>query len=59
MGDGRGVYRVWWENLRKRYHFADPDVDGRIVLRLVFKKWAVGVCTGLSWLWIEIGGRHL
>jgi hypothetical protein len=28
----------------------DPDVDGRIILRWIFKKWVVGVWTGSSWL---------
>jgi len=30
---GKGVYRVWWGNLREREHLEDPDVDGRIILR--------------------------
>jgi hypothetical protein len=28
----------WWENLRKRDHWGDPGVDGRLILRLIFKK---------------------
>jgi hypothetical protein len=28
MGEGRGMYRFWWENLRERDHWRDPDVDG-------------------------------
>jgi hypothetical protein len=43
----------WWGNLRERDHLVDPGVDGRIILRRVFKKWDVGVWTGLSWLRIE------
>jgi hypothetical protein len=31
----------------------DPGVDGRIILRRIFRKWDVGVWTGLSWLRIE------
>ena len=26
-------------NLRERDHLGDPDLDGRIILRCVFKKW--------------------
>ena len=26
----RGVYRVWWGNLRERGYLGDPGVDGRI-----------------------------
>ena len=32
----------------------DPGVDGRIVLRWIFRKWDVGV-----WLRIGTGGGHL
>jgi hypothetical protein len=28
----------WWGNLRKRDHFEGPGVDGRIILRCVFRK---------------------
>jgi hypothetical protein len=41
---------VWWENLRERNHWVDLGVDGRIILRRIFKKWDVGVWTGLNWL---------
>jgi hypothetical protein len=34
-------------------------LDERIILRLNFKKWDVRLWTGLSWLMIETGGRHL
>jgi hypothetical protein len=46
-------------NLRERNHWGDPSVDGRIILRWGFRKWDVGVWTGLGWLRIEIGGGHL
>jgi hypothetical protein len=59
MGEGRGVYRVWWENLRERDHLVNPGVDGRIILRWIFRKWDMGVWTGLCWLKIKTGGGHL
>jgi len=31
-----------WGNLRERDRFGDPGVDGRIILRWIFKKWDVG-----------------
>jgi hypothetical protein len=40
-------------------HCRDPDVDGRIIFRWIFRKWDVGVWIGLSWLGIETGGGHL
>jgi hypothetical protein len=48
----------WWENLKERDHWGDPDVDGRIILKWIIRKWCVGVWTGLSWLRIETGGGH-
>jgi hypothetical protein len=29
----------WWGNLKERDHWEDPSVDGRIVLRWIFRKW--------------------
>ena len=40
-GGRRGVYRVWWGNLRERDHLEYPGVDGRIILRWIFRKWDV------------------
>jgi hypothetical protein len=33
----------------------DPGVDGRIILRWIFRKRYLGVWTGVSWLRIETG----
>jgi hypothetical protein len=54
---GRGVYR--WGNLRERDHLEDSNIDGRIILRWIFRKWDVGAWTGLSWLRIGTGGGNL
>jgi len=37
----------------------DPDADGRIILRWIFRKWEGVVGTGWSWLRIGTGGGHL
>ena len=50
---------LWWGNLRERDNLGDRGVDGRIILRWVFRKWDVGVWTGSSWLRIGTGGGHL
>jgi len=50
---------LWWVNLRERDHLEDPDADGKIILRWIFRKWDVGVWTGSSWLRIGTGGGHL
>ena len=54
------MYRgFWWGNLRERDNVGDPSVDGRKILRWIFRKWDLGVWTGLSWLRIRTGGGHL
>ena len=42
-----------------RDHLGDTGLDGRIILRWIFRKWDVGVWTGPRWLRIETGGGHL
>jgi len=58
-GRGEPYTGFWWGNLRERDHLGDPGIDGKIILRWVFRKWDVGVWTGSSWVRIGTGGRHL
>jgi hypothetical protein len=37
----------WWKNLRERDPSGDPGIDGRIILRQIFRKWDVGVWSEL------------
>jgi len=48
-----------WRNLTERDHLEDPGIDRRIILRLIFRKWDVGVRNGWIWLRIGTGGGHL
>ena len=32
----------WWGNLRERDCLGDPGIDGRIILRWIFRKWDGG-----------------
>ena len=59
MGKGEVCTGFWLGNLRERDHWGDPDVDGRIILRWIFRKWEGVVGTGLSWLRIGTGGGRL
>ena len=47
------------QNLKERNHWGDPDVDGRIILRSIFRKWEGDVGTGKSWLRIGTCGKNL
>jgi len=35
------------------------DLDGRIILRWILRKFDVGIWTGSNWLGIRTGGGHL
>jgi hypothetical protein len=55
---------MWWHRknilaLYKTGSWGDRDVDVMIILRWIFRKWDIGVWTGLSWLRIGIGGGYL
>jgi hypothetical protein len=50
--------RFWWGDLGEGDHLGDPDVNGRIILKRIFKKWD-REWTGLSWLRIGTGGGVL
>jgi hypothetical protein len=46
-------------NNNNYYYYYWRGVDGRIMLGWIFKKWDVGVRTGLGWLRRGIGGGRL
>ena len=56
---GKAYTGFWWGNLKEKVHLGDPCVDGRIILRWIFRKWDVGVWTESSWLRIRTGGWNL
>jgi hypothetical protein len=45
-------------NLKERDHLKEQGVDGRIILRWIFRKWDVRAWTRSSWLRIGTGGGH-
>jgi len=46
MVERRGVYRVLVGKPEGKNQLGDPGVDGRIILRWIFRKWDVGVWAG-------------
>jgi hypothetical protein len=42
MGEGRGAYRILVGRREGRSHLEDPGIDGRIILKWIFKKWDGG-----------------
>ena len=48
-----------YHKLIERDHWGDKDVDGRVILRWIFRKWEGVVGTGWSWLRIGTGGGRL
>jgi hypothetical protein len=58
-GRGEAYVGFWWGYLRERDQLGDPGIDGRTILRWIFRKWDVGLWTGSSWLRIGTGGGHL
>jgi hypothetical protein len=37
------IYRIIVGDLKGRHHLIDLDVDGRIILELILKKYVVGI----------------
>jgi hypothetical protein len=37
----------------------NPGIDGKIILRWIFRKWDAEALTALFWLRIGTGGGHL
>jgi hypothetical protein len=50
MRRGEVHTEFWWGNLRERDYWGDTGIDVKIILNWIFRKWDVGVWTGLSWL---------
>jgi hypothetical protein len=46
---------LWWGNLRERNHLEDRGIDGKVIIRWIFRKWGGWAWTGLMWLRIGTG----
>ena len=58
MGKDRCVYGVLVGN-RRGDHWGGLDVDGWIILGWIYRRWDVGIWTGLGWHRMETGGGRL
>jgi hypothetical protein len=58
MERGEACTGFCWGNLREKDHWGDLGIDGRIILRWIFRKWDVEVWTGLGCLRKETCGGH-
>ena len=58
-GGERRVQGFGGETWGKKTTGETTGVDGRIILRWIFRKWDVGVWTGSGWFMIGTGGGHL
>jgi len=59
MGRGEAYTEFWCGNRRERDHSVYQGVDGRVILRWIFRRWDVWVWTGSSWLGVGTVGGHL
>jgi hypothetical protein len=59
MEERRSATEFLWGDLRERDHLENPGLDGRIILRWIFRKWDVGAWTRLIWLRIGSGSEYL
>jgi len=53
VGVRRGAHRVLVGNLRKRDHLEEQGIDGRIILRWIFRMWHGRAWA--VWIWLRIG----
>ena len=50
---------IWWGDVRESNYLQSLGVNGRIILKRIFKKLDREAWTGLIWLGIGTGGRLL
>jgi len=53
LGEGRGAYRVWWENVSEKENLGDIGLVGRIIVNWIFKNYDGGV----DWINLAQNGK--
>ena len=59
MGERTGVYRILVGKHEGKRPLRRPCVDGRIIIKWIFRKWDVGAWTGSNWPRIGTGSGQL
>ena len=59
MGERRGVDRIFMGKPEGKRPLGKPRCRWQDNIKMIFRKWDVGVWTGLSWLRVGAGGGHL
>jgi hypothetical protein len=59
VGARRGAYRLLIRRPEGKNHLTDPGKDGRIILKLIFRKWGGEACSELILLSKGTDGRCL
>jgi hypothetical protein len=59
MGERTGYRGFWWGNLREKRPLRRPRRRWEDNIKMDLQEVGCGVWTGLSWLRIGTGGRHL
>jgi len=57
--ESRGVYRDLVGKHDGKNYLEDPGVDGRIILKWIFRNWGAVAWTGSMWLRVGTDGGHL
>jgi hypothetical protein len=57
-GEDRCV-QGWWGDLMEKQDLEELGVDGRIILKRIFKMWGGKAWNGLIWLWTGTCTAHL
>jgi len=57
-GESRGPYRGLLRKHERKRPLRRPGVDGRVILRWIFRKWDMWVGIGSCWTGMGIGGGH-
>jgi hypothetical protein len=55
----REMHPIWWRNMKERDHVEDIRVDGKIILKCIFREWCEKVWTALLWFSIRTSGGQL